>query len=220
MLVVISSEAPKKRKIYHKMGCIYAERIKFQNRLEIKVEQAEKEGYCECKYCAGLRGDVRTHKAQILSWTHKKEMEFKFDDHTETLYIKTFFDKIRYVNVYPEGNKMNEVHFLYHRNKFEANTDYQELIRGEFHRQKDVKQTDSLVKLVEYIDAHDKAKVVIQDDYHNLPRRTKKQKKYYKQAERKVKREAVKRMDTLFAMLERQNPSLKNVSIYERSSVC
>jgi hypothetical protein len=78
----------------------------------------------------------------------------------------------------------------------------------------------SLVKLVEYIDAHDKAKAVIQDDYHNLPRRTKKQKKYYKQAERKVKREAVKRMDTLFAMLERQNPSLKNVSIYERSSVC
>lgn len=39
-----------------------------------------------------------------------------------------------------------------------------------------MKQTDSLVKLVEYIDAHDKAKVVIQDDYHNLPRRTKKQK--------------------------------------------
>ena len=106
------------------------------------------------------------------------------------------------------------------QNPHEANTDYQELIRGEFHRQKDVKQTDSLVKLVEYIDAHDKAKVVIQDDYHNLPRRTKKQKKYYKQAERKVKREAVKRMDTLFAMLERQNPSLKNVSIYERSSVC
>ena len=78
MLVVISSEAPKKRKIYHKMGCIYAERIKFQNLLEIKVEQAEKEGYCECKYCAGLRGDVRTRKAQMLSWTHKKEMEFKF----------------------------------------------------------------------------------------------------------------------------------------------
>lgn len=215
MLVVISSEAPKKRKIYHKMGCIYAERIKFQNRLEIKVEQAEKEGYCECKYCAGLRGDVRTHKAQILSWTHKKEMEFKFDDHTETLYIKT---KIGFWKIYLKDDI--DKYLLYHRNKFEANTDYQELIRGEFHRQKDVKQTDSLVKLVEYIDAHDKAKAVIQDDYHNLPRRTKKQKKYYKQAERKVKREAVKRMDTLLAMLERQNPSLKNVSIYERSSVC
>lgn len=169
MLVVISSEAPKKRKIYHKMGCIYAERIKFQNRLEIKVEQAEKEGYCECKYCAGLRGDVRTHKAQILSWTHKKEMEFKFDDHTETLYIKT---KIGFWKIYLKDDI--DKYLLYHRNKFEANTDYQELIRGEFHRQKDVKQTDSLVKLVEYIDAHDKAKVVIQDDYHNLPRRTKK----------------------------------------------
>ena len=178
-------------------------------------EQAEKEGYCECKYCAGLRGDVRTHKAQILSWTHKKEMEFKFDDHTETLYIKT---KIGFWKIYLKDDI--DKYLLYHRNIFEANTDYQELIRGEFHRQKDVKQTDSLVKLVEYIDAHDKAKAVIQDDYHNLPRRTKKQKKYYKQAERKVKREAVKRMDTLFAMLERQNPSLKNVSIYERSSVC
>lgn len=183
--------------------------------MEIKVEQAEKEGYCECKYCAGLRGDVRTHKAQMLSWTHKKEMEFKFDDHTETLYIKT---KIGFWKIYLKDDI--DKYLLYHRNKFEADTDYQELIRGEFHRQKDVKQTDSLVKLVEYIDAHEKARVVIQDDYHNLPRRTKKQKKYYKQAERKVKREAVKRMDTLFAMLERQNPSLKNVSIYERSSVC
>ena len=28
------------------MGCIYAERIKFQNRLEIKVEQAEKVKTC------------------------------------------------------------------------------------------------------------------------------------------------------------------------------
>ena len=123
-----------------------------------------------CKYCAGLRGDVRTHKAQILSWTHKKEMEFKFDDHTETLYIKQ--------NWFLENIFKDDIdkYLLYHRNKFEANTDYQELIRGEFHRQKDVKQTDSLVKLVEYIDAHDKAKVVIQDDYHNLPRRTKKQK--------------------------------------------
>ena len=71
-----------------------------------------------------------------------------------------------------------------------------------------------------YIRANNKDKDVIQDDYHTLPRRTKKQKKYYKQADRKEKREAVKRMDTLFAMLERQNPSLKNVSIYERSSVC
>ena len=120
MLVVISSEAPKKRKIYHKMGCIYAERIKFQNRLEIKVEQAEKEGYCECKYCAGLRGDVRTHKAQILSWTHKKEMEFKFDDHTETLYIKT---KIGFWKIYLKDDI--DKYLLYHRNKFEANTDYQ-----------------------------------------------------------------------------------------------
>ena len=139
MLVVISSEAPKKRKIYHKMGCIYAERIKFQNLLEIKVEQAEKEGYCECKYCAGLRGDVRTRKAQMLSWTHKKEMEFKFDDYTETLYIKT---KIGFWKIYLKDDI--DKYLLYHRNKFEANTDYQELIRGEFHRQKDVKQTDSL----------------------------------------------------------------------------
>lgn len=111
MLVVISSEAPKKRKIYHKMGCIYAERIKFQNRLEIKVEQAEKEGYCECKYCAGLRGDVRTRKAQMLSWTHKKEMEFKFDDHTETLYIKT---KIGFWKIYLKDDI--DKYLLYHRN--------------------------------------------------------------------------------------------------------
>ncbi len=82
-----------------------------QNLLEIKVEQAEKEGYCECKYCAGLRGDVRTRKAQMLSWTHKKEMEFKFDDHTETLYIKT---KIGFWKIYLKDDI--DKYLLYHRN--------------------------------------------------------------------------------------------------------
>lgn len=108
------------------MGCIYAERIKFQNRLEIKVEQAEKEGYCECKYCADSEEMSELIKRKYYPDT-QKEMEFKFDDHTETLYIKT---KIGFWKIYLKDDI--DKYLLYHKNTFDANTDYQELIRENF----------------------------------------------------------------------------------------
>ena len=53
-----------------------------------------------------------------------------------------------------------------------------------FHCQRDVLETDSVLSLVNYVIKHDKAKKIMQEDYRNLPRRTKKQKRYYEQAKR------------------------------------
>lgn len=73
MLVVASRKLDKKQRIYHRCGCLYARRIKAQNRIEMSDELAKKREYHECKYCSGLRGDVRIHKNAFVSWSRKKE---------------------------------------------------------------------------------------------------------------------------------------------------
>ena len=47
------------------------------------------------------------------------------------------------------------------------------------------------------------------EDWRKLPTRTKKQKKYYKAAERRDKKRQVRNVFSLFAQLEASNPELK-----------
>lgn len=71
-----------------------------------------------------------------------------------------------------------------------------------YHVQADVPRNQSPYKHLRYIAKHDEAKKIEQIDYKNLPQRTKKQKKYYRQAENRAKRKSVSRVLDLFAELE------------------
>ena len=71
-----------------------------------------------------------------------------------------------------------------------------------YHVQGDVPRHQSPYKHIQYIVKHDEAKKVEQIDYKNLPQRTKKQKKYYRQAENRAKRKSVRRVLDLFTELE------------------
>lgn len=207
MLVVASRKIDKKHRIYHRCGCIYARRIKPDNRKEMSSEVAERKHYHACKYCAGLRGDVNVHKTAFDTWTKKKHVNFNYQKESDTLYIWT---EIGFWKVF-EKEELGE-YLLYHRNTYSAGVDFEEAIHGEFHRQADVKATESMGKIVEYIVAHDRAKVTIMDDYRKLPRSTKRQKRYYKAAERREKRDAIRRVDLLFASIEQSNAGIKQYS--------
>ena len=62
-------------------------------------------------------------------------------------------------------------------------------------------QPCSLICL-QYIVKHDAAKKIEQIDYKNLPQKTKKQKKYYRQAENRAKRKSINNVLNIFAELE------------------
>ena len=72
-----------------------------------------------------------------------------------------------------------------------------------------VKAIDSMTAIVNYVIAHDRAKTIIEEDYRNLPKHSKKQKKYYRQAKNRVKRKAIRNVYSIFDMLENKNPELK-----------
>ncbi len=207
MLVVASRKCDKKNKIYHRCGCIYARRIKPDNRKEMAVEVAERKHYHACKYCAGLRGDVNVHKGTFATWSRKRNMQFNYHKPSDTLYIQT---EVGFWKVFLK-KELGE-YLLYHRNTYAAGMNFDEAIHGEFHRQSDVKATESMEKIVEYITAHDRAKLIIMDDYRKLPKSTKQQKKYYKAAERRDKKQAMRRLDSIFAALEQSQAGMKRYS--------
>jgi len=207
MLVVASRKIDKKHRIYHRCGCMYARRIKTDNRKEMSSEVVERKHYHTCKYCSGLQGDVNVHKEAFDTWMRKKHVNFKYHKASDTLYI---WSEIGFWKVFVQ--KESKKYLLHHRNTYTAGMDFEEAIRGDFHRQFDVKATESMEKLVEYIVAHDRAKVIIMDDYRKLPKNTKKQKKYYKAAERREQRNSIQRLDSIFIALEQSQAGIKQYS--------
>lgn len=208
MEVIATMKHKKGHIVYHKPGCIYERKILPDNRWSLKPDKIEhSKKFCVCKYCEGLKGDVRVHRTVIAKWEKQKKAEFFFDEKTQTMYIRTKIGCWKFFLKEDIGK-----YLLYHRNEFDSSIDWQTLIYGEFHRQTDVKPTGNLMKLLEYIFAHDQAKIIIMDDYRKLPRATKQQRKYYRKAEEKERRKRIRTVDSLFAQLEAANPELKALS--------
>ena len=177
-------------------------------------EEAEKRHYCECSYCGGgLKGDLRVMKKAITRWEKNSGIKLTYVERTDTAYISTengfwkFFMK-----------KELGKYVLYHRNVYSKDMPFVVATKGDFHRQSDVKADESMANLVKYVIAHDEAKAIIKDDYRKLPKHTKQQKKYYKQAENRNKRQEKRRLYSIFNMLERNNPELKYA--YKEMAYC
>lgn len=210
MNVIVSMDATKKRRVYHRSGCIYAERIKNQNEMIISESQAKVHGYHKCKYCSGLIGDVRTN-AQIKVWEEKYHININYIKRSDTLDVRTTIGcwKIYF-------NEKIQKYLLYHRNFYNKELTLEQAIHGTYHYQVDVKPEESLHKLINYVVAHDKAKVIMKNDYRKLPRSTARQRKYYKQAENKFKRRNTRlqrnRLDELFRNIEKENPEIKKLA--------
>lgn len=205
--VVGSTAVAKKKRIYHKEGCMYAKRIKVDHVRRIPLEKAIEKNVCFCKYCAGLKGDMRVQKKSLKKRNKKNSMQFHYEQNNDTLYVST---NIGFWKIY--WKKEERGYILYHRNEYNKEMSLETAMNGDFHRQGDVKPTDMLNTLLDYIHAHDISKAIIADDYRKLPKKTKKQRKYYRCAERKAKRKQAFRLDMIFASLEKANAGFKELS--------
>lgn len=212
MKVCVSARIPEKQRIFHKSGCMYEQRMNPVNRQTMEEEKAERLGYRPCSCCSGLKGEIHAHRSEIDRWKKKDGLRMViYDKMTDIVYLTTGIGAWKiFVDRY--GN-----YCLYHKNRYRDSMSVQEIKNGQYHLQSDVKTGSSFVKIARYILEHDKAKVIIMDDYRKLPKMTKKQKKYYKQAEQRAKkrerRQNRNRLDRIFAALEKENPELKQYSM-------
>ncbi|MCR5746429.1 MAG: hypothetical protein K6G03_01865 [Lachnospiraceae bacterium] len=193
-------------KVYHISGCPYEKRIAYKNLIVMNVTQARKAGLHACTCCSGLKGYMKYHGESIETYALENDLKYKYDEDSDTLYIKTDmgFWKIFYVEHL--GFCLN------HANRFDINKTIYELSKGEFHKQRDTKPAESPMKHIVYLTEHDRAKKIINDDYRKLPQKTKRQRKYYKIAKRREPYRQARRVDDIFRQLEAQS-DIKKYSV-------
>lgn len=199
MDVIISMAAKGQKIIYHRQNCMYVEKMKPQNRMVLSQKTVKKQRFCSCLYCGGLKGELRTNP-QFSAWEKEYGIAIDYIEKNNALYVRT---KIGCWKLWPDEE--TDKYLLFHRNMYNKDMTLAEACYGAYHRQRDVKPMASLHQLINYIVAHDRAKVIIMDNYRKLPRTTAKQKKYYRQTENKIKRrerkQAQQRIDYLFKLI-------------------
>ena len=195
--MVISTKS--REKVYHKDGCRYAQTISKNNRLCYKKEKVEKNGYRPCKWCFQMAGRYQIEKDIVSSYLEKHMSVM--DRLGKYVYIRSDIGcwKVDFDN-------NNGVFSLYHRNHADGITAITEVEDDNYHRQRDHFAFPNLISAAKYIIQHDEAKKIISTrGYRNLPHSTKKQKKYYNQAERRTRCEESRRIMDLFKLIEEQN---------------
>ena len=192
---VISMDS--KSMVYHRSNCRYAKQIHEKNKVQMKRDDIETYGYRPCKCCSSVRGIFNNEKGNILKFTNQHNMDVDLLD--DKLYIRTDVGcwKIRYK---PDIDKL----VLLHKNYVDGRIDLDEVENGQYHRQVDIFQSDSIMKYINYIYEHDRYKKISINDYRQLPQDTKKQKAHFRSAMKREKRRSARRLDSLFAEIERK----------------
>lgn len=208
---VYTSIAPNSSMIYHQSGCCYKKRIKGRNRMAMSIYVAFEKGMKPCKCCCGLQADVKHNEKELKALSDSHKADYMYDKVTNTLYIRT---KQGFWKIFEEP--LTGKYLLFHRNSSYEDISFEVGRKGNYHRQKDVAHTFDLMRLIDYLTEHDKAKAIIKEDYRLLPRTTKKQKKYYKIAESKAlrnqRRNDTRRLFSIFEKIEMQNPGYRELS--------
>ena len=189
-------------KVYHTDYCPYFKLINKKNCSYVTSKKAEQMGYKQCSWCGGLHGIYLRAKLDNCMFGEKvrRYVRIGYDRKNKGLLFRTTIGIWRLI----EDPEQKRQYLLYHHSFIEGEKQLSDLdlSKRKFHRQGDVEPTDNITGIVTYIYQHDKAKSIADGDYRKLPRKTKKQKKYYKQAKKKDFFNYMRKMDELFKQIE------------------
>ena len=190
--------------IYHRNGCRYILRIMPKNLVKIGLFTAEVEGIKPCSVCNRLSFIYSQEKDTLMKATSGWQMTFKMDG--ELLYIKTNVSLWMLVYSFSSSKIV-----LYHRNHSEKEIDFENPKNEAFHRQKDFPPNSKIMPICKYIYEHDRYKEARNSGKKLIYKKS--EKKYRKRAEKFERKEKERRVESLFKVLEKENPSIKRHSI-------
>lgn len=187
--------------IYHEEDCRYVKKMRSEHRVYISESVALEKGYRPCSWCGGMHGvylQLRTTPA--LYGKARDGLRESYDTIDKALCFRT---EAGFWKILKQGEPAT--YRLWHLNHgdFDPAVSDRKLMRRSFHRQVDVKSTLKFGRIISYIHDHDKAKKIMDKDWKKLPNKTPKQRKYFKQAEKRERRKQNKRIDELFKKIEK-----------------
>lgn len=192
--VIVSRQ---QKKIFHNYKCYYVKNIKKKNKIQMSIDSALDRGYCPCKVCQGISGWIMWHP-ELKDQNDSDYLKISLSKDKKTMFIRT---EMGFWKIYL--NKKTFLFELWHLNQFKKNKPDSYLTGQKFHRQTDATPSQNLDSLLDYVEKHDKAKKIIQNDYKKLPNKTKREKYYYRCAKNREAERRGRRVDKLFKKLDR-----------------
>lgn len=184
-------------KVYHRPECRYARKIYKRNRVQMDWEEAEWKGYRPCRCCDGADFLYGLELEDIKCFSNQYNLNV--DLKNNKIYVRT--DVGCWKIVY---KRSDQKFILLHRNYVNGRIGLDEVDNAPYHRQGDMGESGSIMKYLKYIQKHDEFKQKMPDDYHQMPQDTRQQKVYYRSARKRAQRHSARRLDNLFAMIERE----------------
>ena len=179
--------------IYHRPSCKYVYFMKPSNKEKLLWEDAKRCGR-PCRHCNSM-SFLCTEERKTIEWnTENRNMEFKYKD--GMLYVKTKVGCWKLVY----ARNMEQI-ALYHRNSRQAELDFKHPEKDRYHQQRDQLYFNNIAQALNYIYDHDKYKAAVQRGDKRI---VYKNKKYEKQAKRRERKAALRRVDRLFDMIEKE----------------
>lgn len=189
--------------IYHRPGCKYINKISPGNMIVMPREDSRYEGRIPCKHCNTM-SFLYAQEQKTIRWNEAdRGMEFKYKD--GILYVKTAMGCWKLVY-----SKNQEQIALYHRNARQKALDFNHPEQSRYHQQRDQLYFRNIALALNYIYDHDKFRAAEKRGDKKIHY---KNEKYKKQAKKREKRAALRRVDRIFAKLERENSELKKYSM-------
>lgn len=192
--------------VYHRPECSYARRIYKRNRIKLSWQDAEWKGYRTCKCCNNMKFLYQLEQ-DVAEKFCKNQHNMDMDLVGNMVYVRTDVGcwKIHY-------KKREQKFILFHRNFVKGHIALEDIEKAPYHRQKDMYEAGSILKLLQYIQGHDEFRQFGPADYRQMPQRTRRQRNYYQAAKRIQEKRSARRVDYLFRMIE-QKEGIKQLSV-------
>ncbi len=185
-------------KVYHERNCWHLKHSKQANWIYIKPEKADRKGYRPCKCCSTTRFHLTYERKVLNRFIEGKNMEYKVLDNA--MFVKTEIScwKILYV-------PRDMTYRIYHRNKSDQPVDFQHPELEHYHFQQDKQDATTMAACFQYIRSYDSFRKIEQEVGGNM-KIVNISPKYRRQFINRKRRQEQRRLDSLFAALERRPP--------------
>ena len=188
--------------VYHRANCPYVKRIYEKNKMILPKAEAREHGYRPCKCCNTMGYLYLEEQCNLDYFGRKWNMEFLLLD--GILYVKTPVGCWKLVY-----SKKEEKIALYHRNDSDEPVCFDKPQNEHYHRQTDCANARTITSLCTYIYEHDRFREA-QKSGRKLTSFTSERSRIM--AVRTERKEARKRLDSLFLMLEESNAGFRKLS--------
>ena len=180
--VIVSN---KERTAFHEDYCPYVRRIKKENMKFIPEREALRRGYCECKFCRNVKGIVYKYRKKGYKNVCYDPVDNAFCIRTDVGFWKL---------IWSDSSQDWRLFHMNHggRGHFDSTLPNKTLMRGSFHRQKDLLPVVHISKALKYIEKHDLNYRMAEEDIKEMPKNTAAQRNHYRYHKKRKRKESIR----------------------------